>query len=63
MDKMHIASATTDGDDFKVIVSENIKNPFGLTQYQDYLYWTDWETMKIERAHKFTGENRTVVQR
>ena len=45
-----------------MIVGENIQNPFGLTQYQDYLYWTDWETMKIERAHKFTGLNRTVVQ-
>ena len=62
MDKKQIGSSTTDGKDFRVIVGEDIQHPFGLTQYQDYLYWTDWETMKIERAHKFTGQNRTVVQ-
>ena len=62
MDKKQIASATTDGQDYRVIVSQDIEHPFGLTQYQDYLYWTDWETKKIERAHKLTGQNRTVVQ-
>ena len=39
MDQKHIASATTDGEDYKVIVADRLQHPFSLTQYQDYLYW------------------------
>ncbi|EDO49133.1 predicted protein [Nematostella vectensis] len=36
--------------------------PFALTQYLDYIYWTDWETESIERANKTTGLNRTRIR-
>jgi low density lipoprotein receptor-related protein 5/6 len=32
-----------------------------LTQYQDYLYWTNMEKQTIERANKTTGNNQTIV--
>ncbi|KAH7969026.1 hypothetical protein HPB52_013698 [Rhipicephalus sanguineus] len=35
------------------------QRPFGLTQYQEYLYWTDLEGHSIERALKSTGANRS----
>lgn len=37
-------------------------HPFGLTQYQDYIYWTDWSQRSIERANKTSGQNRTIIQ-
>ena len=33
-----------------------------LTQYQDFLYWADWELKSIEKANKTSGKNRTTVQ-
>ena len=31
-------------------------------QYGDHIYWTDWQSEKIERASKDTGEDRTIIQ-
>ena len=44
------------------IVADDLPHPFGLTQYSDYIYWTDWNLRSIERADKRSGLNRTVVQ-
>lgn len=43
------------------MVVEELPHPFGLTQYQDFIYWTDFNLRSIERADKRTGLNRTVV--
>lgn len=34
----------------------------GLTQYEEYVYWTDFKSKSIERANKLTGLNRTQIQ-
>uniref|UniRef100_A0A8C8JNS3 EGF-like domain-containing protein n=1 Tax=Oncorhynchus tshawytscha TaxID=74940 RepID=A0A8C8JNS3_ONCTS len=44
------------------IVADDLPHPFGLTQYRDYIYWTDWNLRSIERADKHSGLNRTMVQ-
>ncbi|XP_048829271.1 LOW QUALITY PROTEIN: low-density lipoprotein receptor-related protein 5 [Brienomyrus brachyistius] len=44
------------------IVADDLPHPFGLTQYRDYIYWTDWNLRSIERADKRSGLNRTIVQ-
>ena len=41
---------------------DDLPHPFGLTQYRDYIYWTDWNLRSIERVDKRSGLNRTVVQ-
>ncbi|KAJ8249123.1 hypothetical protein GJAV_G00231420 [Gymnothorax javanicus] len=46
----------------RVIIADDLPHPFGLTQYHDYIYWTDWNLRSIERADKRTGQNRTVIQ-
>lgn len=56
-----IESASLDGSHRRAIIS-HLPHPFSLTQYQDYIYWTDWETKTIERANKTTGSNRTRIQ-
>lgn len=27
----------------------------------DYVYWTDWHRRTVERVHKLTGQQRSVV--
>ncbi|KAM4901333.1 low-density lipoprotein receptor-related protein 6 isoform 6-T6 [Sylvia borin] len=43
-------------------IADDLPHPFGLTQYQDYIYWTDWSRRSIERANKTSGQNRTIIQ-
>lgn len=45
----------------KVIISQKILYPFSVTQYRDYIYWSDWNTGDIERANKHSGGNRTKI--
>lgn len=44
------------------VIADDLPHPFGLTQYQDYIYWTDWSQRSIERANKTSGQNRTLIQ-
>ncbi|XP_054682744.1 low-density lipoprotein receptor-related protein 5 isoform X3 [Grus americana] len=44
------------------IIADDLPHPFGLTQYSDYIYWTDWNLHSIERADKISGKNRTLIQ-
>lgn len=34
----------------------------GITQYEDYIYWTDFDSKSIERANKMTGKDRSLIQ-
>ncbi|XP_059178824.1 low-density lipoprotein receptor-related protein 2-like isoform X2 [Physella acuta] len=43
------------------IVLEGVPHPFAISLFEDYMYWTDWNHLTIERANKFTGENHTIV--
>lgn len=45
----------------EVIISSDMGYPFSITQYRNYIYWTDWNTDVIERADKLTGANRTRI--
>ncbi|XP_037297516.1 LOW QUALITY PROTEIN: low-density lipoprotein receptor-related protein 4 [Manduca sexta] len=38
------------------------KNPFGMTYFKDYIYWTDWYKKTVMRADKRTGKNITVIR-
>lgn len=49
LDNSAIEMADMDGSGRKVLISENIKMPFSLTLYNDYIYWSDWALGK----HKF----------
>ena len=42
--------------------SAHVQHIFALTVFEDYIYWSDWETGTIERAHKYTGkQNKTLI--
>ncbi|XP_063053042.1 low-density lipoprotein receptor-related protein 5 isoform X2 [Engraulis encrasicolus] len=61
LDTCMIESSNMLGQD-REIVADDLPHPFGLTQYSDYIYWTDLYQRSIERADKRSGLNRTVVQ-
>ncbi|KAM3859173.1 low-density lipoprotein receptor-related protein 6 isoform 5-T5 [Diretmus argenteus] len=61
LDTTLIESSNMLGQDREVI-ADDLPHPFGLTQYQDYIYWTDWSQRSIERANKTSGQNRTIIQ-
>ena len=40
----------------------HLQHIFALSVFEDFVYWTDWETNSIERCHKYTGkENKTIL--
>jgi low density lipoprotein receptor-related protein 5/6 len=43
-------------------VVTNLLQPYGLTQFKDFIYWTDKGTRTIERADKLNGMNQTRLQ-
>lgn len=43
------------------VLNQDIPHIFALTLFEDYVYWTDWETKSINRAHKTTGTNKTLL--
>ncbi|XP_043939564.1 prolow-density lipoprotein receptor-related protein 1 [Protopterus annectens] len=55
----YIEFASVDGTSRHIVLSQDIPHIFALTLFEDYIYWTDWETKSINQAHKTTGANKT----
>ena len=36
-------------------------HPFAISVFDDFVYWTDWMTMAIHRAHRLTGLQHSVL--
>lgn len=49
------------GRNRRILVSP-VQHPYGLTLLGAHIYWTDWQTRKIQRADKDTGANIIVVR-
>jgi low density lipoprotein receptor-related protein 5/6 len=39
----------------------DVPHPFGVTVYQNWIYWTDWTDSSLNRMDRWTGENREVL--
>ncbi|RXG71249.1 Low-density lipoprotein receptor-related protein 4 [Armadillidium vulgare] len=60
--KQHvIESAYIDGTKRRKINEHKIPHPFGITVFEDRLYWTDWKTRSIHSINKRTGRDSNVV--
>uniref|UniRef100_A0A7M4FXS6 LDL receptor related protein 1 n=1 Tax=Crocodylus porosus TaxID=8502 RepID=A0A7M4FXS6_CROPO len=57
----YIEFASLDGSNRHTVLSQDIPHIFALTLFEDFIYWTDWETKSINRAHKTTGANKTML--
>ena len=59
-----IECANLDGTNRNAVVRmpRHDTKPYGLTLFEDFIYWSDWMLSSIERANKTTGLNRTRIQ-
>lgn len=56
-----IEAADWDGQNRHTIVNLNDNEPYAITLYQSFVYWSDWSTGDIWKANKLTGLNKTLV--
>lgn len=47
--------------DVFAVLNHDIPHIFAMTLFEEYIYWTDWETKSINRAHKTQGTNKTTL--
>lgn len=45
-----------------MLIGTDLPHPFGLTLYEDRIYWTDWQSKSIESADRKTGLERKTVR-
>lgn len=63
----YIAASDLDGKNIRIIVRRsnnphlNLHHIFAIAVWEDYLYWTDWETKTIERCHKYRGNDTKTL--
>ena len=48
--------------EFTQSLLSGLPHPFALTLFEDDLYWTDWQTLSINRADKFGRSGVEVVR-
>ncbi|CAG12634.1 unnamed protein product [Tetraodon nigroviridis] len=53
--------ADMDGQNRHRAVGGTLPHVFAVSLFEDWVYWTDWNTHTVEKAHKYTGEMRTVM--
>lgn len=61
--KMHIIrSCDLMGGNKEVVFStfSYLRHPFSITVFEDFLYWSDWETQAIHKVRKFKGGEQNV---
>ncbi|GLH07804.1 Vitellogenin receptor, partial [Gryllus bimaculatus] len=59
----YIAVSDLSGGNIKIILSRTSNSKvmphhiFALAVFEDYVYWTDWETKSVARCHKYNGSD------
>lgn len=57
----YIGSSNYNGGNRRTVITKSVRHIFGLTIFEDFLYWTDWTNRTVEKANKFSGGNRSVI--
>ncbi|XP_065196274.1 low-density lipoprotein receptor-related protein 4-like [Sycon ciliatum] len=63
--KFHVLETmNTDGSARQVMLTavRGLQHPFAITVFQDFLFWSDWQTKTIYIANKFDGSQRLRLQ-
>uniref|UniRef100_A0AAQ5Z5D7 Low-density lipoprotein receptor-related protein 2 n=1 Tax=Amphiprion ocellaris TaxID=80972 RepID=A0AAQ5Z5D7_AMPOC len=53
--------ADMDGQNRHRAIAGALPHVFAVSLFEDWVYWTDWNTHTVEKAHKYTGEHRAVM--
>ena len=56
-----IESSNLDGSDRRRVVHLPTQHPFSVTVFEDFIYWSDWQSDAIFKANKFTGNGVTKI--
>ena len=56
-----IETSKVDGSNRRILTTNLILHPFGLTYHSGYLYWSDWQTDQITMTQVSTPDNVSVV--
>ena len=59
----YIAFADLDGKHVHKIITQGLAHVFAISVFEDYIYWTDWETKSVEKAHKHSGKDKKTIAR
>ena len=58
----YIAIADLDAASIRYLLRDlHLPHIFGITTFEDYVYWTDWEYKSIQRANRRTGGARRNI--
>ena len=63
----YIAVADLEGRNPRIVLSRGdnsnarLHHIFAMTVFEDYIYWTDWETKSVEKCHKYNGGERETI--
>ncbi|GAB1600507.1 low-density lipoprotein receptor-related protein 2-like [Argonauta hians] len=57
-----IEYADLDGNNRQTVTKTNVGYARSLTVFEDWLYWTDSSHFSVVKAHKYTGNNRTILR-
>ncbi|CAK9302728.1 unnamed protein product [Gordionus sp. m RMFG-2023] len=60
-----IVSSDLEGQNRYIVLDskQNIRHPFAITVFEDWMYWTDWENETLFSANKFTGADLKPLAR
>ncbi|XP_033629412.1 low-density lipoprotein receptor-related protein 2-like isoform X2 [Asterias rubens] len=58
----YIGFANLDGSSPHELPGQDLAHPFALSVFEDFVYWTDWNTKAIYKADKFSGEGVTMLR-
>ena len=61
----HLEFCDYDGSDRHLLLrgSNNIKHPFSLSLFEDWVYWSDWSQKSVMQFNKLHGGNVSTVFR
>ncbi|XP_077997711.1 prolow-density lipoprotein receptor-related protein 1-like [Glandiceps talaboti] len=54
----YIEFVNFDGTGRRTVLNVDLPHVFALSVFEDFVFWSDWETKSIHRADKHTGENK-----
>ena len=57
-----IESSFYDGSHRRPVLTSGVRHVFAMTMFEDYLYWTEWETRSILSSHKGIGRYVTEIE-
>ncbi|KRX90216.1 Prolow-density lipoprotein receptor-related protein 1, partial [Trichinella pseudospiralis] len=57
----YIGMANYDGTEVRKVNTFQAFHAFGMFLFEDFLYWTDWETGTVQRVQKHSGQNRSLI--